>query len=936
VKGERWQQVERLYHSTLAKQPQERSAFLAEACAGDEALRREVESLLAYEERAENFIESPALEVAAKMMAGEHSRTVGIGESFNQYRIVSRIGAGGMGEVYLADDTRLRRRVALKFLPDALTKDKRHLRRFEVEAHAIAAMSHPNACTIHEVIQTGDGRHCIVMEYVEGMTLRERMINGLIKADDALDIASQIASALSSAHAAGIVHRDIKPENVMLRRDGYVKVLDFGLAKLAATRSDPANSQAETRASELKTTPGVLMGTVAYMSPEQARGLPVDARTDVWSLGVVLYEMVAEQKPFAGATPTDVIISIVEREPEPLSKSAPEAIPLQRIVMKALAKDQNERYQTPEEMLGDLKSVKRELELGAGFEGYRATGSMPDPSGSGFRLSNRVMTRNRLIVLTAIATVVVIALLAGAWFSRSSITPPPAAKATKSLAVLPMVNLSGDESQDYFAEGMTETLIAGLAKVGALRVISRTSVMQFKGSQKPLKVIARELNVDAIVEGSLQRFGDQLRVDVRLIDAATEQHIWTEHYVRDLRDVLTIQNEVTRAVTQAIQIKLTPQEQVRLTKAHRVDPAAYDEFLRGRYYLNRQTKADNGTAIQSLSRAVVLDPDFAGGWAELAQAYVWRLFLFAPDEKDLQEKAFVAVEKALTLDPELPEAYLARGRLLWTPGNHFPHDKAIQEYRRALALNPSLDEAHNQLALVLGHVGLLDEALAELDKALATNPSNNLARFRVGEILLFQGKHEEALTALRNVPTEVNPALVGHQIVFALFNLGRKEEASATLEKFLRDYPEDNRGLFTSLQAIFAASAGQERVAEQKIALAIERGKGFGHFHHTAYHIACAYAIMNRREQAIKWLESAANDGFPCYTLFEADHNLNNLRQDAHFQTLMAKLKQQWEFYKAVPGVVVLSVIQQKVQGRKTKGQRFSHMLQKLRIPSSA
>ena len=897
MKGEQWQQVERLYHSTLAKPPQERSAFLLEACAGDEALRREVESLLAYEDHAENFIESPALEVAAKMMADEHSQAVGAGQSFNQYRIVSQLGAGGMGEVFLADDTRLRRRVALKFLPDALTKDKRHLHRFEVEARAIAAMSHPNACTIHEVIQTEDGRHCIVMEYVEGMTLRQRMINGPIKTSDALDIAIQIASALSSAHAAGIVHRDIKPENVMLRRDGYVKVLDFGLAKLAFTTSDPANSQAETRAIELKTTPGVLMGTVAYMSPEQARGFPVDVRTDVWSLGVVLYEMVAGRQPFAGATPTDIIISIVEREPEPLSKSAPETIPLKPILTKALAKERDERYQTAEEMLRDLKSVKRELELVAGSKDYR---EITSPSSSGFRPSNRFATKNHLIIMTAIATVVVIALLAAAWFNRSSRTPPPVANATKSLAVLPMVNLSGDQSQDYFAEGMTETLIAGLAKVGALRVISRTSVMQFKGSQKPLKEIARELSVDAIVEGSVQRFGEQLRVDVRLIDGATEQHLWTEHYVRELRDVLTIQNEVTRAVTQAIQIKLTPQEQIRLTKARSINPDAYDEFLRGRYYLNRQSKADNETAIQALNRAVVLDPDFAGGWAELAQGYVWRLFLFAPDEKNLHEKAFVAVEKALTLDPELPEAYLARGRLLWTPANHFPHDTVIKEYRRALALNPSLDEAHNQLALVLSHVGLLDEALAESNKALATNPSNNLARFRVGEILLFQGKNEQALTALRNVPTEVNPALVSHQIVFALFNLGRKEEASAALEKFLLDYPEDNRGLLTSLQAIFAASAGQERVAEEKIALAIARGKGFGHFHHTAYHIACAYAIMNRRDEAIKWLESAAKEGFPCYTLFEVDHNLDNLRQDVRFQTLMAKLKQQWDYYKTV------------------------------------
>jgi serine/threonine-protein kinase len=892
VKNERWQHVERLYHAALAKPSDERSRFLVEACPDDEELRSEVESLLAYEDRAETFIESPALDVAARMMADEQSRTVRVGESFNQYRIVSQLGAGGMGEVYLADDTRLRRRVALKFLPVALIADKRHLHRFEVEARAIAAMSHPNACTIHEVVQAEDGRHCIVMEYVEGMALRERMTSGPVNINQALDIAMQIASALSSAHAAGIVHRDIKPENVMVRRDGYVKVLDFGLAKLADTRPDFADSQVETRAIELKTTPGMVMGTVAYMSPEQARGLPVDARTDVWSLGVVLYEMLAGRKPFWGQTQTDVIVAIVERDPDPLSKSRPEARPLQRIVMKALAKDPNERYQTADEILSELKSVKRELELGADLKHYKEH----SPADNGV---NQHATRSRLIVFAALAALVGIALVSAVWFARRWRTATPATTATKSLAVLPMVNISGDQAQDYFAEGMTETLIAGLAKVAALRVTSRTSVVQFKESQMPLKEIARQLNVDAIVEGSVQRAGDKISVAVRLIDASTEEHLWTGKYDRDLRDVLTVQNEVATAITQAIQIKLTPQEHSRLTRARPINPAAFDDFLRGRYYLNRQTKADNDSAIEALNNAVASDPEFAAGWAELAQAYVWKLFLFAPDQKDLHEKAYVAVEKALALDPDLPEAYLARGRLLWTPANQFPHEQAMQEYRRALALNPSLDEARNQLALVLSHVGLLDEALAELNKALATNPSNNLARFRVGEVLLFESKNEQALATLRNIPPEVNPSLVGHQIVFALFNLGRKEEAAATLEKFLKDYPADNRGLFTSLQAILAASAGEHRKAEEKIQSAIERGKGFGHFHHTAYHIACAYAIMGRHDEAIKWLESVANDGFPCYVLFQRDRNLDNLRQDPRFQALLAKLKQQWEHYKS-------------------------------------
>jgi serine/threonine protein kinase/tetratricopeptide (TPR) repeat protein len=882
MKVERWQEVERIYHLTLEKEASERSTFLGQACAGDEALRREVESLLTYEPRAEGFIEAPALEVAAKMMAGEHA-PIRPGDKFNQYRILSMLGAGGMGEVYLAEDTSLRRNVALKFLPAVLTKDKAHLRRFEIEACAVAALSHPNVCIIHEVIQTEDGRHCIVMEYIEGMTLRQRMAKDHINVEEALDIAIQIASALCSAHRAKIVHRDIKPENVMLRDDGFVKVLDFGLAKLTETTPEQVNSDADTRAIDPKTLPGVLMGTVAYMSPEQARGLLVDARTDIWSLGVVLYEMIAGRLPFDGPTPTDIIIRIAEKEPAPLAQAGS----LQPIVTKTLAKDRNDRYQTAEQALLDLKTAKRELELGTHHRLHEQS-------------SPRLLTKTRSI--TAIAIAVVIGLVALAiWFTRQPKTPVTAtAKPIHSLAVLPMENFSGDPGQDYFADGMTETLISGLAKVGSLRVTSRTSVVQFKGSQKPLKQIAKELNVDAVIEGSVQRFGDRIHVGVRLIEAETEALIWSAEYDNDLRDVLTLENELAQAVTQVIRIKLTPQEQSRLAERRRINPAAYDDFLRGRYYLNSQTKSDNDAAIQALTRAVEADQEFAGGWAELAQAYVWKLFLFAPDEKDLQQKAFVAVEKALALDPELAEAYLARGRLLWTPSNHFPHDKAIQEYRRALALNPSLDEARNQLAVVLGHVGLVDEALSELDQALKTNPGNTLARFRVGEVLLFKGKHEEALAALQNVPADANPSLVGYQIVLTLFDLGRKEEAAATLEKFLKDYPEDNRGLFTSLQAILAAADGQPRVAEEKIKLAIEHGKGFGHFHHTAYHIACAYALMNRKEEAMKWLESAADNGFPCYILFATDHNLDSLRQHPRFQEFMARMKHDWEKYKTL------------------------------------
>ncbi len=470
----------------------------------------------------------------------------------------------------------------------------------------------------------------------------------------------------------------------------------------------------------------------------------------------------------------------------------------------------------------------------------------------------------------------------------------------QSLAVLPLENLSSDTSQEYFADGMTESLITELAQISALRVMSRPSVMQYKGARKPLPQIARELKVDAVLMGSVVRAGERVRITVQLVHAATERNLWADSYEGDLRDVLALQRKVARDIVGEVRIQLRPQEQVQSGSVRAVNPEAYDLYLRGRYYLNRQNKDDNEAAITALERAVATDPAFAAAYAELAQAYVWKLFLFAPDEQQWAEKAFVAAEKALSLDPNLAVAHLARGRILWTPANRFPHEKAIREYRLALTLDSTLDEARNQLALVYCHIGAFDEALQESNEAVATNPNNNLAQFRIGQTLNFQRKYSDALSVLRNIPQEVNPALLGYQNAWALFNLGKRDEASAMLDQLLRDYPRDTGGVFTSVQAVLAASAGQERIAEDKIKLAVEKGKGFGHFHHTAYHIACAYALMNKPEPAIKWLEAAADDGFPCYPLFESDTNLDNLRKDARFVTFLAKQKQQWEHYKTI------------------------------------
>ena len=487
---ERLQQIEEIFHSALALEPGRRADFLARVCDGDDALRGEVESLLRSHGRGESFIEQPAADIAAELLAGGRPG-LEPGRRLGHYEIKGLLGEGGMGEVYLAEDARLGRPVALKLLPPQFMTDADRTHRFEREARAASALNHPNIVTIHEIGQAGP-LHFIATEFVDGETLRERMTTTRMSICEVLDVAAQVASALQAAHEAGIVHRDIKPENIMLRRDGLVKVLDFGLAKLASPRAAAGAAEAPTQLMT-RTNPGVVMGTAAYMSPEQARGLAVDERTDVWSLGVLLYEMVAGRQPFDGATPTDVIISIAEREPARLAGHAPE-VParLERIVEKALAKDRGGRYQAAEGLLTDLKGLRRELELGA-EAGRSRQAVTPDESAAttgrdqvtASRRPPLRVRRGRVPLVAGLAGVLVATGLVSWLLFRRSPAPAPQTE-IRSLAVLPLENLSGDSSQDYFADGMTEALITDLAKVGALQVMSRPSVMPYKGARKPL------------------------------------------------------------------------------------------------------------------------------------------------------------------------------------------------------------------------------------------------------------------------------------------------------------------------------------------------------------------------------------------------------------------------------------------------------------------
>ncbi len=676
------------------------------------------------------------------------------------YEIRAKLGAGGMGEVYLAEDTKLNRKVAVKFLPPESTADPRAKRRLVREAQAAAALDHPNICAIHEVGEQ-DGHAFIVMQYVEGETLAARIHRKPLEMKEALGFAVPVADALAEAHSRGIIHRDIKPQNIMITPRGQVKILDFGLAKVVADRG-MLDGEAETQS--LLTEAGVIIGTVPYMSPEQVKGEALDACSDIFSFGTVLYEMISGRRPFSAKTMAEIISAILTSEPPQLAHYSV-AVPagLEQILSKCLEKHRERRYQTMREVARDLENVRRECESGV------AVVPTVDSAAATIRAAAKNQVAKRRAFLT----------------SRLGLA----------LAALVM--------------------LAAVASVYALF------------------------------------FGGSRRVP-------------------------------------------SPSDKS-------VNSPAYDYYLRGKVNAGSENRENNKNAIKLLEQAIAADPNFAPAYAELAEAYSIQAFYFASgaEKKKLNEDAEVAVEKALALNPDLPEGHSARGLLLWTHDNRFPHEQAIQSFKRALALNPNLDEAHHRLGVVYFHIGLLDQGWEEIEKAVAINPANTLARFRLGVINVYRAKYEEALAIFKTIPREANPSLVDRNMATVLFQLGRTQEASEVVEEYLSTYSTDEGGTVTSVKAMLLARAGREREAEETIQRAVEIGKGFGHFHHTAYNIASAYALLNKPEQAIEWLQVAADDGFPCYPLFENDANLNILRRDERFITFMAQMKRQWERYNA-------------------------------------
>jgi len=709
MKAERWKQVNDLFQSAVERAPAERAAFLDEACRGDESLRREVGSLLTSHERSENFIELPAFEVAPELVTSERTNTL-VGKLIGHYRIESLVGVGGMGEVYLARDERLGRKAALKLLPDSLTTDETQLSRFKNEARTASSLNHPNILTVYEIGAEGN-RQFIATEFIEGITLRVSIAHGRINSHTALEIAVQVASALAAAHEAGVVHRDIKPENIMLRPDGYVKVLDFGIAKLSEQRLASHDHTVETTA-PLQTRPGLVLGTARYMSPEQARGQKVDVRTDIWSLGVVFYEMVGGIPPFRGDTPSDCIASILTAEPPPLSGILTDVpLKLESILQKALRKNSDERYHTIKEMLADLRLLKEELE---------ADSSLPQTKAPAESIVSKIKHHKRGMLFTLAGALLAAAVVYSFYF----VAPAPLPN-EKSIAVLPFENLSEEKSNAYFADGIQDEILTRLSKIADLKVISRTSTQRYKNTSQKLSEIANQLGVANLLEGSVQKTNDQVRVNVQLIRAASDSHLWAETFDRRVTDIFSVESEVAKTIADRLRAKLTGQEEQVIAARPTDNPEAYDAYLRGlAYTLKTGNSPANTLAAQKyLKEAVRLDSKFALAWALLSYVdALGYLTLTLQPTVALREETGQAAETALTLQPNLGEAIMARGYYYYACLKDY--DAAVRSFEQARQFLPNSSQIPESLAYVARRQGQWDRSESYFNEAERLDPRN--------------------------------------------------------------------------------------------------------------------------------------------------------------------------------------------------------------------
>lgn len=827
------------------------------------------------------------------------------GTSVSYYRIASRLGAGGMGEVYLAEDTRLGRKVALKTLPPQFTKESDRIRRFEQEARAASALNHPNIITIFEVGRS-DETNFIVTEFIEGQTLRQQMASGRMSLRDVLKVAIQVASALSAAHAAGIVHRDIKPENIMLRPDGYVKVLDFGLVKLTESLSAEEEFDHESDTRILITDPSIVMGTPHYMSPEQARGFSVDARADIFSLGTVLYEMVAGRPPYDGSTPSDIIASILYKEPPLLarySRDVPDE--LERIVTKALRKDREERYQTAKDIAIDLRNLRQQLAFEEIRERSSASGITDDSKTTGgsretvvdltrpsdfssgdvqlFQSSGaqnlRTMSsaeyiitgirqRKRGLILTLLAIVLAVASIT--YFAGSN------KKAVESIAILPFINASGDSNSDYLADGLTESLIKNLSQLPKLKVMSLISVLRYRGNEIDPRAVGKDLNVQAVLSGRITKRGDAVALNIELVDARDNTRIWGEQYTRKFSDILALQEEILGAMSQRLELKLDSTERKRME--------AYKLYLMGRNYWNKRRPDDLKKGIEYFQQAIEKNPQDAKAFAGLADSYNLLVVYGAMTPNDAFPKAKEAAEKALAIDDSLAEAHTSLGfvktRYDWD------WDGAEASFRRAIELNPNYSLAHQWYSNFLASVGRYQDAIDEAKRAQELDPLSLISNAQIGWMNFFARRNDEGAAACLKV-IEMDGNFFSARRYYGLI-LEQKLQYEQAIEQFekARELSGGSPVVVAALGHAYAL-AGKRHEAEKILEELMDTSKTHKG---SSYDIAVIYAGLADKEKAFEWLDKAYNERNDFLAYLKADPRFDPLRSDVRFDNLLHRL----------------------------------------------
>jgi len=847
----RLQRIEEIFYAALEKDPGDVARFLDSACEGDDVLRRRVEALLASHQLSGSFIETSAVGIATRIIESGQADLL-VDRTIDHYKISKRIGSGGMGEVYLATDVTAGRQAALKLLPMRFTGDAERLKRFQQEARAVVALNHPNILTVYEIGED-HSTHYIASELIEGETLRQRLMRGRMELSEAVDLAIQAASALAAAHQAGIVHRDINPGNIMLRPDGYVKVVDFGIAKLAEQEA-PATMPKDEALLLVETNLGSILGTVPYISPEQACGVPVDKRTDIWSLGVVLYEMVTGHQPFTGGTPREVMTSILEKEPPPLTtynKQTPAE--LRQIISKALRKDRRERYQSVSEMLQALKNLRHKLELKAAPLWLRWT---------------------RSPIALVFVLLVSALLLALPFYRHRNLTTslPP----DKSIAVLPFVDLSPAKDQEYFCDGMSEEILDALAKVDGLRIVGRTSSFSFKGKNANVNEVGEKLNVANVLEGTVRREGNRVRVTAELINTRSGFHLWSETYERELQGVFALQDEITRAIVEALKVKLA----VSLPVHEQRNTEAYELYLQGLFFSNKSSEADLRRALGFFQGSLEKDPTFSRAWTGIAKVWYFLADVYAKPLEAYPASKEAAL-KAIALDEKDAEAhcYLSEAKrvLDWDLAG------ADAELKRALELDPNSAPAHFFSALLPLFRGELKEGLRLVLEAEKLDPVSPITSYVATAAYLANDQIDDAISeGQRTLQLDPNYFYLDSDLAAAYREKGNFPEAIALYTK-----AQEATHLPSSGLAITYARMDRQMEARNILAqLLQEREKRYV----SAPLIAAAYVAFSEKEEAFRWLERAFAEHSAILQWIAFLPEFRPLHSDARFPHLLRRI----------------------------------------------